>query len=127
MPPVRRNAQPISRRTSPAQRLSRCFVCFQLLVKRLLHLLSDDPYLGFEEMTRRLENPPLHQIDQADDLRRAGLSRLTIKLPCFSDTSASPMRVPLSPVASISLPAGIVRGFLKMDPAFLNSRGAFPS
>src|SRR5271154_1885760 len=42
---------------------------------------------------------------------------LTMKLPCTSDTRAEPTARFLRPSSSISLPAGIGPGFLKMQPA----------
>ena len=41
----------------------------------------------------------------------------TMKFPCTSETTAPPTRVPLRPSSSMSLPAGIAGGFLKMHPA----------
>src|SRR6185369_4674252 len=43
----------------------------------------------------------------------------TIKLPCTRDTRAFPTREFFSPNSSTNLPAGIVAGFLKMQPALL--------
>ena len=46
-----------------------------------------------------------------------------MKLACRSLTSAPPMRVPFNPAWSISMPALIPRGFLKMQPALWSPSG----
>ena len=43
--------------------------------------------------------------------------RLMMKLACTSDTQASPTQAFFRPSSSMSLPAGISSGFLKMQPA----------
>ena len=40
-----------------------------------------------------------------------------MKLACFSDTWAVPIRYPLSPAASIRRPAESSSGFVKTEPA----------
>ena len=58
----------------------------------------------------------------AIDWAEGAAPRFTMKFACTSETSASPTRSPLRPLASINRPAAPCGGFLKMHPA-LGSRG----
>jgi hypothetical protein len=41
---------------------------------------------------------------------------VTMKFACIRETSAPPMRAPLSPAASMSAPAEVPGGLVKTDP-----------
>ena len=57
--------------------------------------------------------------------RAVALPSFTMKLPCSAETTAPPTRAPFNPSSSTSLPAGMVPGFLKMQPA-LGAAGCDP-
>ena len=70
-------------------------------------LLADDLHFGLERDAAFAQRGRLHLLDQRQHIAGGGARlSLTMKLPCISDTFAPPMRVPLRPSSSTSLPAG---------------------